>query len=122
VEEVAMGKYAILGGYTSEAWAKMIDNPGTRTAAVGKLVESVGGKLDQVFWSFGEDDFLVICEAPDDIAAGAAAVAAGSSGTLRNVRTIRLFTQDEGLKLLEKAKAAKAVYAPPGTRQAAGVR
>ena len=117
-----MGKYAILGGYTSEAWARMVDNPGTRTAAVSKLIESVGGKLDQVFWSFGEDDFLVICDAPDDIAAGAAAVAAGTSGSLRNLRTIKLFTQDEGLKLLEKAKTARAVYSPPGARQAAGVR
>jgi uncharacterized protein with GYD domain len=122
VEEDAMGKYAILGGYTAEAWGKMIENPGTRTAAVSKLIEAVGGKLEQVYWSFGEDDFLVIAEAPDDLAAGAAAVAAGSSGSLRNVRTIRLFTQEEGQKLLEKAKAAKAVYAPPGTRQAAGVR
>jgi hypothetical protein len=29
---------------------------------------------------------------------------------------------DEGRKLLEKAKAAKALYAPPGSREAAGVR
>lgn len=117
-----MSKYAVLGGYTAEAWAKMIDNPGTREAAVRKLAESVGAKLDQIFWSFGEDDFLVIVDAPDDITAAAVSVAAGSSGSLRNLRTIKLITQEESRKLLEKAKAAKAAYVPPGTREPAGVR
>ena len=78
-----------------------------RTAAVTKLVESVGGKLEQLYWSFGEDDYLLIVDGPDDISVGAAAVAAGSSGSLGNVRTVKLFTQEEGRKLLDKAKAAK---------------
>jgi len=117
-----MGKYAILGGYTAEAWAKMIENPGAREAAVRKTAEAVGAKLEQFFWSFGDDDYLVIVDAPDDITAGAVSVAVGSSGSLRNLRTIKLITQEEGRKLLEKAKMAKAVYAPPGSREAAGVR
>jgi uncharacterized protein with GYD domain len=100
----------------------MIDNPGSRTTAVQKVAESVGGKLDQLFWSFGEDDFLVIVDVPDDIAAGALAVAVGSSGSLRNVRTIKLISSEDGRKILEKAKAAKQVYAPPGAREGAGVR
>ena len=66
-----MGKYALFGGYTSEAWAKMIDNPGDRAAAVRKVVESVGAKLETFFWSFGEDDYLAIIDAPDDVTAGA---------------------------------------------------
>jgi len=117
-----MAKYAVIGGYTSEAWAKMIENPGDRVAAVRKVSEAVGAKLEQFFWSFGEDDYLAIFEAPDDITAGAVAVAVGSSGSLRNLRTIKLITQEEGRKLLEKAKAAKAVYAAPGSREAASVR
>jgi uncharacterized protein with GYD domain len=122
VEVVSVSKYAILGGYTSEAWAKMIENPGDRVAAVKKVTEAVGAKLEQFFWSFGDDDYLAIVDAPDDITAGAVAVAVGSSGSLRNARTIKLITPDEGRKLLEKAKAAKAAYAPPGSREAAGVR
>ena len=117
-----MAKYAVLGGYTAEAWEKMIENPGDRTAAVRKVVEAVGGRLEQFYWSFGEDDYLVIIEAPDDVAAGAFSVAVGSSGSLRNLRTIKLITADEGRKLLEKAKAGKGTYVPPGERQPAGVR
>ena len=117
-----MGKYAVLGGYTAEAWAKMIENPGAREAAVRKTVEAVGGKLEQFFWSFGDDDYLAIIDAPDDVTAGALSVAVGSSGSLRNLRTIKLITQEEGRKVLEKAKTAKAAYAPPGAREAVGVR
>jgi uncharacterized protein with GYD domain len=115
-EVVQLPKYAVIGGYTSEAWAKMLDNPGDRATAVRKVAEAVGAKLEQFYWSFGDDDYLAIFDAPDDITAGAISVA------LRNLRTIKLITQEEGKKVLEKAKAAKAVYAPPGSREAVGVR
>ena len=62
-----MAKYALIGGYTSEAWAKMIENPGDRVAAVRKVAEAAGGKLESFFWSMGEDDYLAIVDAPDDI-------------------------------------------------------
>jgi uncharacterized protein with GYD domain len=117
-----MAKYAVLGGYTAEAWSKMVENPGDRTAAVKKAVETLGGKLESFYWSFGDDDFLGIIEVPDDAAAGAFSVAVGSSGTLRNLRTIKLISLEEGRKVLEKAKTTKAAYSPPGARQAAGVR
>ena len=117
-----MAKYAVLGGYTAEAWSKMIDNPGDRTAAVSKAVEALGGKLETFYWSFGDDDFLGIIEAPDDTAAAAFSVAVGSSGTLRNLRTIKLISLDDGRKMLDKAKAAKAAYSPPGAKTPAGVR
>ena len=117
-----MAKYALIGGYTSEAWAKMIENPGDRVAAVTKTAQAVGAKLESFFWSFGDDDYLAIVDAADDVTAAALSVAVGSSGSLRNLRTIKLITQEEGRKVLEKAKAAKAAYVPPGARETAGVR
>ena len=117
-----MAKYAVIGGYTAEAWSKMIDNPGDRTAAVTKVLEGLGGKLESFYWSFGDDDFLGIIEVPDDTAAAAFSVAVGSTGSLRNLRTIKLISLDESRKMLEKAKSAKAAYAPPGAKTPAGVR
>lgn len=117
-----MAKFAVLGGYTADSWSKMIDSPGDRTAAVTKTLEALGGKLEAFYWSFGDDDFLGIIEVPDDTAAAAFSVAVGSTGSLRNLRTIKLISLNEGQKMLEKAKATKAVYAPPGVRTAAPVR
>lgn len=117
-----MGKYLVTGGYTQEAWASMIDNPTSRVTAAQKIAEAVGGKLESFYWAFGDDDFVAVFDAPDDIAAGALSVVVGSSGALRNVRTVKLITSDEGRKLLEKAKAAKGSYVPPTAREPAGVR
>ncbi len=116
-----MPKYAIIGGYTAEAWARFIKNPGDRTEAVSKAVEAVGGKLDTIYWCFGEDDYLLIADCPDDIAAAGVSVAVGSSGALRNLRTIKLIEASELRLVLEKARTAAEVYVPPGARQAAGV-
>src|SRR2546429_230811 len=96
-----MAKFAVIGGYTAEAWSKMIDNPGDRVAAVQKVAQAAGGKLEQFFWSFGDDDYLAIIDAPDDISAAAVSIAVGSSGSLRNLRTIRLITPEEGRQVLE---------------------
>jgi hypothetical protein len=41
---------------------------------------------------------------------------------LRNLRTIKLITPEEGQKVLQKAKAAKAAYAAPGAKTPAAVR
>lgn len=112
-----MGKYAVMGGYTAETWARFVQNPGDRAAAVRKAVEAVGGKLDNIWWSFGEDDYLVIVDAPDDVTAAAVSVAVGSSGALRNLRTIKLITADELQKVLAKAKTVAAAYVPPGARE-----
>ena len=117
-----MGKYAVMGGYTAETWARFVQNPGDRAAAVRKAVEAVGGKLDNIWWSFGEDDYLVIVDAPDDVTAAAVSVAVGSSGALRNLRTIKLITADELQKGLAKAKTVAAAYGPPGAREPVGTR
>src|SRR5438105_15929980 len=93
-EVVQLPKYAVIGGYTSEAWAKMLDNPGDRATAVRKVAEAVGAKLEQFYWSFGHDDYLAIFAAPDDITAGAISVAAGSPGPLRNLTTLTLSPQE----------------------------
>src|SRR5207248_7687432 len=93
-EVVTMAKFAVIGGYTAEAWSKMIDNPGDRVAAVQKVAQAAGGKLEQFFWSFGDDDYLAIIDAPDDISAAAVSIAVGSSASLRNLRTIRLITPE----------------------------
>ncbi|HYS01214.1 MAG TPA: GYD domain-containing protein [Candidatus Eisenbacteria bacterium] len=117
-----MAKYAFLGGYTTETWARFVQNPGDRAALVRKAAESVGGKLDVLYWTFGEDDFLAIFDAPDDLTMAAISVGAGTSGSLRNVRTIKLITADELQKVLAKAKTVAGAYVPPGAREPVGAR
>ncbi len=48
-----MSRYVFFFSYTSEAWARMIDNPGDRTAAVRRAVESLDGSLECLYWMLG---------------------------------------------------------------------
>jgi len=115
-----MPMYAFMGGYSAEAWKGMIDNQESRRVAVEKAAEAGGGKLIAFYWCFGDDDFLCIAEAPDDMAAAAISVGVAASGRLRNNRTIRLIPVEDEVALLGKAKKVSAAFVPPGTRQAAG--
>lgn len=114
-----MSKFLVIGGYTQQAMAAMMQNPTDRSAAARQVIESVGGKMESFYWMLGEDDFVGIFDAPDDASGAAVAVAVSSSGAARNVRTIKLITMDEASKLLQKAKSA--TYHPP-TEVAAGRR
>ena len=111
-----MPKFALMGGYTSEAWKGMIDSRETRLAAVKRAVEAGGGTLDAFYWTFGDDDFMAIVEAPDNMAAAAMSVGTSSSGRLRHMRTIPLISADDEVTLLGKAGTVTAAYTPPGVR------
>jgi len=48
-----MAKYVTLFTYTSEAWARMIRDPGDQTATVRRLAEPLGGSVECVYWMLG---------------------------------------------------------------------
>jgi uncharacterized protein with GYD domain len=99
------------GCYTSEAIAGMIKKPEDRSAAVRSLVESVGGKLEGFWLTFGESDFVLIMQLPDSQAAAALALAVAASGSLHDCKTTELLSWADGVSALKKAAAAK--YQPP---------
>jgi uncharacterized protein with GYD domain len=109
-----MAKYAVLFSYSSDAWARMINNPGDRTAAVRQLADSVGGSLESAYWMFGAHDGIVIVDAPDSVRAAAVSVAVGSTGSFKHLETHELFTQDQLGQVLSHARNAAQAYQPPG--------
>lgn len=110
-----MAKYLITGSYTAESWARMVENPGDRAAAVRAACETAGGRPEAFYWAFGPDDFVIIADLPDDASAGALSVGVSSSGAVQGVHTVRLMTMDEGQAMLQRAKAVAAGYRRPGT-------
>jgi uncharacterized protein with GYD domain len=98
-----MAHYLIQGGYAPEAWAGLVRNPEDRTAAVRAALESLGGRLDALYYTFGADDFIVLCEIPSHVQAAAAAIAVTSTGRYRNVRTTPLLTAQEIVQAMQGA-------------------
>jgi uncharacterized protein with GYD domain len=108
-------KYMVVGSYTSESWARMVDNPSDRTAAARAACEAAGGSLEAFYWAFGPDDFVAIADVPDDAGAAAISVGISGSGAVQGVRTIKLLTADESQTMLQRAKVVASGYRRPGT-------
>ncbi len=84
--------YIAQGRYTTDAIKGMMAHPEDRSTAVTALAEKAGGKLLSYYVTFGEDDFLVIFEAPDSKTAAAVVLTAAASGGVSNLRTVEAMT------------------------------
>jgi uncharacterized protein with GYD domain len=109
-----MPLYMIEFAYTSDALNALIRKPEDRTAAVDAIVRSAGGRLQALYYHFGEYDGTAIADVPDDISANAVAVAVGASGAIRATKTTRLFSPKEIVEAF--TRAGKLTYQPPGRK------
>jgi uncharacterized protein with GYD domain len=98
--------------YSRDSIKALIDNPQDRTDAVATTAESVGCKLQGLWYSFGEFDGYFLLEAPDSASAVALSAAVGGSGALSKVETIPLVSTEEAMEAFRKAQSAS--YAMPG--------
>jgi uncharacterized protein with GYD domain len=109
-----MAKYAIFFSYSSEAWARMVESPGDRTAVVRHLADTVGGSLECLYWMFGTYDGLAITDVPDSVSAAALSITIGSSGAFKDVETHELLSQEQLNQALARSKDTRQAYQPPG--------
>ena len=105
--------YMFQGRYSTDAIKAMVNNPQDRETAGRALVESVGGKLHSMFFTFGSDDIVAIIEGPDDKTAAACSMALGASGAFSGGATTKLLTSSEAMEAMGIAKEAAAGYKPP---------
>ena len=108
-----MPHYMFQGRYSAASLKAMVDTPQDREVQARKIVEAAGGKLLQFFFCFGEDDFVVLIEGPDDASIAAVTFTIGASGGFSAGRTTKLMTAQEAMKSMAKAKAMSSSYAPP---------
>jgi uncharacterized protein with GYD domain len=106
-----MAHYLIRASYTPETWAALVKNPSNRREVVRGLVEGMGGKLEAMYFSFGDEDIVVLVEMPDNVGAAAAALAVTASGAFRSYSTTPLMTAEEAMDAMRKAGAVG--YRPP---------
>ena len=108
-----MPKYLSLFSYSDTAMAAMIDNPADREAAVQRVVDSVGARLETMYWMFGAHDGIGIVEAPDSVTMAGISTAIRSTGAVRS-ETHELFSSADVRNILEKAGHARANFSQPG--------
>ena len=90
-----MAKFLIQGSYTADGAKGLIKEGGSgRQAAVQKALEGLGGTLDSIYYTFGANDVIVICDVPDAITGLALSLAVNASGALRLTTTPLLSVQE----------------------------
>ena len=108
-----MPKYLALFSYSHSAMAAMVENPADRETAVERVVQSVGARLETMYWMFGAHDGIAIIEAPDSVTMAGLSAMVSSTGEISS-ETHELFSSADAHQILEKAARARANFTVPG--------
>src|SRR5205809_6500080 len=107
-----MSIYMIQASYTSGAWGRLVQRPENRMEALRPVIETLGGRLLDWYYSFGEFDVMLLIDAPDNVRAAAASMAVAAGGAVKAITTTPLMSADDGFEALLLAQGAG--YRPPG--------
>jgi uncharacterized protein with GYD domain len=106
-----MPKYLFAASYTLQGLNGLRAEGGSsRAAAVKEAIEAAGGKLESIYFAFGENDVYVTVDFPDNVTAAGFALVITASGAV-NAQTVVLLTAAE----VDAAVKAPSTYRPPGS-------
>ncbi|PWI11410.1 GYD domain protein [Streptomyces sp. NWU339] len=105
-----MPKFLIQATYTSEGTKGLLkDGASGRRAAVDQVVTGLGGKVEAMYFAFGENDTVIIVDLPDAVSMAAVSLAVKASGALQT-RATPLLTLDE----IDEATRREVTFRAPG--------
>lgn len=107
-----MPTYMVQAAYTNTAWSKLVQRPENRMEALKPVIEQLGGRLLEWYYTFGEYDVVVLFEAPSNVGAAAASMAIAGGGAVKEIKTTALMSPEEGFDAMLLAQGAG--YRPPG--------
>lgn len=105
-----MPKYLFHGSYTPAGIQGLLAEGGSsRVEAAKQALGSAGGSLECFYFSFGDDDFYIIVNLPDNVSTTAISFAGNASGTF-SIKTVVLLTPEE----VDEAARKSIAFRPPG--------
>ena len=76
-----MSLYMVQVAYTSESWKHQVNKRENPLERVGALAEAAGGRLVNLYYSFGEYDIVGLMDMPNEESAAAFSLAANAGGS-----------------------------------------
>ncbi len=105
-----MPKYLFSGSYTPEGLEGLLEEGGSgRVEAAKQALGSIGGSLEAFYFAFGDKDFYIIVDLPDNVSTTAVSWAGNVSGSF-SIQTTVLLTPEE----VDEAIRQKVDFRPPG--------
>ena len=94
-----MSHYILLINWTEQGIRKVKESY-DRYSSFRASVEKAGGKLIGGYLTFGEYDYVLIIEAPNDEAVMSLVLKVGSFGNVKT-KTLKAFTAEEGREIIK---------------------
>lgn len=105
-----MTKYLIKVNYTADGARGLIKDGGSKRRSAAQAVgESLGGRLESMYFALGDTDAYVIADMPDNTSVAALTLALAASGGVTATTTV-LLTAEE----MDQASQKSPAYKPPG--------
>ncbi|CAN5617811.1 GYD domain-containing protein [soil metagenome] len=95
-----MANYVVLMNWTDQG-VKNAKDTVNRFHDASKMVESLGAKIQSIYWTSGGYDLVTIVEAPDDETLAAVLLTIGAGGNLRT-QTLRAFDEKAMAAIISK--------------------
>jgi uncharacterized protein with GYD domain len=90
-----MPKYLFRGSYSGEGLKGLLEEGGSkRRQAVEQTIKSVGGRLEAFYYAFGDDDFVIIADLPNNVDASALALTVNASGGVKSRITVLIAPEE----------------------------
>lgn len=105
-----MAKFLVCANYVGEGIQGLLNEGGSsRRSVIEKLASSLGGKVECIYYAFGEYDIYGILDMPDNASMVAFALRANSSGRVA-LKSVPLMTPEE----IDEASKKSSEYRAPG--------
>ncbi|MBA2577215.1 MAG: GYD domain-containing protein [Euzebyaceae bacterium] len=106
-----MAMYMVRARYTHEGLQGVLREGGTsRRNAISKLAEELGGRVESLYFAFGDVDVYCVMEMPDNVTAAAVSMTVSSSGAV-SCELVTLLTPEE----VDQTREVTVNYQPPGS-------
>ncbi|WP_214413944.1 GYD domain-containing protein [Sphaerisporangium fuscum] len=105
-----MPRYLIQVNYTTEGLKGLAKEGGTaRRQVVDRMARSLGGRVEQMYYAFGDNDLYILADLPSNPASAAFGLTVSAAGGART-KTVVLLTPEE----IDEAAKQEVDYRPPG--------
>ncbi|WP_328766389.1 GYD domain-containing protein [Streptomyces sp. NBC_00286] len=105
-----MSKYLFKVKLTVDGLQGLLKEGGTaRREVVDRMVQSLGGRVESMYWAFGDEDAYVTVDLPSNTSAAAMGLITSAAGGVRT-STVVLLSPDE----IDDAARQKVDYRAPG--------
>jgi uncharacterized protein with GYD domain len=106
-----MPKFLVQASYTVEGTKGLLRSGGSsRRKAVEELLAPLGGKLEAFYFTFGDDDAILIIDVPSNDAALAIAMTVRASGMVSSKMVPLIPIED-----VDRATRQEVHFRPPGS-------